>query len=254
MAHHDDEQQGQVLSRREVLASLGALGAAAFLPHGAMPVRQVGRRILLPGGVPLPGCIVRPAQTEGPYFVDENLNRTDIRNDPVDGKLSEGPILRLQFRVSTLDGAACAPLTGAVVDVWQCDALGVYSDVKDFQGRFDTTGKKFLRGHQVTGTDGVASFVTVYPGHYSGRTVHIHFKIRTDPASSRGMEFTSQLYFDDAFSDGVFKHPAYAGNRQRRTRNGDDGIYRQGGQELMLDVQEDGMGYRTSFDLALKPG
>ena len=152
---HDDVQLGRVLSRREILASLGAAGAAMLLPEG-LAAAGVSRRLVLPSGSTLPACVVRPAQTEGPYFVDTKLERSDIRSDPTDGAIRDGAPLLLTFQVSRLDGAACAPLAGALVDVWQCDALGVYSGVKDMNGFFDTTGKQFLRGHQITGLDGRA--------------------------------------------------------------------------------------------------
>jgi protocatechuate 3,4-dioxygenase beta subunit len=230
-----------------VLASLGAAGAAIVLPF---PSR--GGRLVLPGGVMLPACVVRPAQTEGPYFVDEKLNRSDIRSDPSNGKISEGSLFDLAIRVSSVSGAACTPLAGAVVDVWQCDAHGIYSDVRDTEGLFNTVGQKFLRGHQVTNKEGEARFRTVYPGWYPGRTVHIHFKIRTDPSGSRGKEFTSQLYFDDAFSDQVFATAPYAGRNAPRTKNERDGIFRnQGGSQLILDVTRAGEGYASTFDIGL---
>jgi protocatechuate 3,4-dioxygenase beta subunit len=75
--------------------------------------------------------MVKPQQTEGPYFVDEKLNRSDIRSDPTDGSVKQGVPLRLVFHVSQVDGSSCKPLTGATVDVWHCNALGVYSDVTD---------------------------------------------------------------------------------------------------------------------------
>lgn len=249
---HDDEDVGYVLSRRELLASLASSGAAMVVPPGWL--RGAAGRLVTPGGMVVPACVVRPAQTEGPYFVDGALNRSDIRSDPGDGTLSEGAPLRLAFRVSRLDGGRCAPLPGALVDVWQCDALGVYSGVRDFNGLFDTTGKTFLRGHQATGPDGVASFRTIYPGWYEGRTVHIHFKIRTDPASSRGAEFTSQLYFDDALSDRVFTRSPYVARAGRRTRNEADSIFRRGGGQLLLDVATRGEEYAATFDLGMQLG
>ena len=243
----DDKTVGRILSRREVLASLGAAGAAIVLPF---PSR--GGRLVLPGGVALPACVVRPAQTEGPYFVDERLNRADIRIDPSNGKTSEGSLFDLTLRVSSVSGSTCAPLAGAVVDVWQCDAHGVYSDVRDTDGRFNTIGQKFLRGHQVTGKDGKARFKTVYPGWYPGRTVHIHFKIRTNPSGGRGKEFTSQLYFDDAFSDQVFATAPYSGGTTPRTKNEADGIFRrEGGTQLIMDVTRSGDGYASTFDIGL---
>jgi protocatechuate 3,4-dioxygenase beta subunit len=249
---HDDKPVGRVLSRREVLASLGVTGAALLIPEGLVRGWAPGPQSA--HGLILPGCVVRPAQTEGPYFVDAKLNRADIRSDPTGGVISEGAPLRLTFRVSRLDGAACAPLAGALVDVWQCDALGVYSGVQDINGLFDTTGKQFLRGHQVTGPDGLAEFRTIYPGWYQGRTVHIHFKIRTDPASRRGTEFTSQLYFDDAQSDRVFAGPPYASKTGGRTRNEADGIFQRGGRQLLVDVESESEGYAATFDVGLHLG
>lgn len=243
---HDDVQIGHVLSRREVLALLGAAG-----------VSVLGGRFAFPGprrafGSVLPSCVVRPAQTEGPYFVDEMLNRSDIRSDPTDGSTREGARLDLAFRVSRVGGADCRPLEGALVDVWQCDALGVYSDVRDINGRFDTTGQKFLRGHQVTDASGTARFLTIYPGWYEGRTVHIHFKIRTEPESGRAYEFTSQLYFDDAVTDEVMRNEPYASKGRRQVRNRQDGIFRRGGEQLTLAVVPGEEGYSATFEIGLQ--
>lgn len=243
---HDDAQVGHVLSRREALALLGAAGASVL---GGAPALAA-----FPGRpFRLPSCIARPRQTEGPYFVDEGLERADIRSDPADGSVSEGAPLRLAFHVSRIDESACRPLPGALVDLWQCDALGVYSDVRDINGLFDTRGKKFLRGHQVTDADGIARFTTIYPGWYQGRTVHIHFKIRTDPGADRGREFTSQLYFDDALTDRVMAREPYASKGdERAVRNRGDGLFRNGGDQLLLDVAEEGDGYAATFDIGLQ--
>ena len=200
----------------------------------------------------LPSCIVRPQQTEGPYFVDQKLNRSDIRSDPSDGSVKEGVPLSLSFRVSKLEGSSCSPLAGATVDVWHCDALGVYSDVNDMSGMFNTSGKKFLRGYQVTDATGTAQFATIYPGWYTGRTVHIHFKIRTSTGATAGYEFTSQLYFDDAITDQVHAQAPYAAKGQRSIRNDGDGIYRNGGDQLTLKLAKDTQGYGATFDIGLQ--
>jgi hypothetical protein len=63
-------------------------------------------------------CVVRPALTEGPYFVDEKLNRSDIRSDPSTGIAKDGALLVLTFNVSRVASNACAALSGAIVDVW----------------------------------------------------------------------------------------------------------------------------------------
>jgi len=242
------------LSRRKLLG-LAAASAATSL------VGDLGRRVAMaaPAGPSAqlssdtaPACVVRPRQTAGPYFVDEVLERSDIRSDPLDGSLKPGTPLRLEFRVSRLDDGSCAPVRGAVVDVWQCDAMGVYSGVRDFNGFFDTRGKRFLRGYQLTDAGGTAQFITVYPGWYPGRTVHIHFKIRTDPEGRRGLEFTSQLYFHDAITDQVHAQAPYASKGPRTTRNGQDGIFRHGGSQLILPITRDGQGYAGTFDIGLQ--
>ena len=85
--------------------------------------------------------------TEGPYFVDEKLDRSDIRSDPSDNSVKAGVPLALTVRVMKVGGSSCTPLAGATVDVWHCDALGVYSDASD--PTFGSTkGKKFLRGNK----------------------------------------------------------------------------------------------------------
>jgi len=259
---------GRVVARREVLGLFAtAAGVAAVAAHVPDPLSRMSarRRALASGAATalgpasaarttaVPSCVVRPEQTEGPYFVDEKLNRSDVRSDPTDGSIKQGVQLALTFAVSRLDGSACVPFAGVVVDVWHCDAAGIYSDVQD--PRFDTTGKKFLRGHQVIDASGTATFVTIYPGSYQGRTVHIHFKIRSHPDADQGLEFTSQLYFDDGLTDVVHARQPYATHGQRTLRNDGDGIYRNGGDRLLLTLADDGSGgYVTTFDIGIQVG
>jgi protocatechuate 3,4-dioxygenase beta subunit len=251
----DDIQVGRILTRREVLALLGGSGVAllaACAPTGSAPAptRAAESPISSPGATTaaMPACVVRPALTEGPYFVDEKLDRSDIRSDPSDGSVSPGAALALTFRVSRVSGSACTPLAGALVDVWHCDALGVYSDVRD--PGFSTLGKKFLRGYQATDPTGSAQFATIYPGWYQGRAVHIHFKIRTT-SGGQSYEFTSQLFFDDALTDQVHAQPPYSDKGQRTIRNGSDGIYRGGGDRLLLQVTRTGDTYAATFDIGV---
>jgi protocatechuate 3,4-dioxygenase beta subunit len=240
---YDDSPIGRVLSRREALAALGIsslslLGGRRLLGQ-YLPVRRQSP----------PDCIVRPEQTEGPYFVDEKLNRSDIRTDPSTGAQKDGTLLTLTLAVSSVRDRACAPLAGAHVDVWHCDAMGVYSDVRD--PGFNTLGQRFLRGYQITDSRGDVRFQTIYPGWYSGRTVHIHFKIRTDPGAERGLVFTSQLYFDDALTSRVHLRMPYAAKGGRRDRNADDEIFARGGDRLLLAPTAAGDGYAARFAVGL---
>ncbi len=238
----DDPPLGCLLSRREVLRLLGATGTL-WLAGDLNPFRAVADS----GS---PSCVVRPEQTEGPYFVDERLHRSDIRSDPTDGLVRPGTPLALTVLVSRLGAGDCQPLPGAQVDIWHCDALGIYSDVRDPD--FNTVGRKFFRGYQITDTRGEARFVTIYPGWYEGRTVHIHFKIRSAPAARRSFEFTSQMYFDDGLTDRVYADPPYAARGPRTGRNQHDRIFRRGGDQLMLVPTATADGYAATFAVALQ--
>jgi len=286
--HNDDRQVGRILSRREVLALVGAAGAAVLAGCGpasdaaqptsaatpvqsatAAPVAQaapsataapvaeastaapsataapVAEASTAPSAT-LPACVVSPELAEGPYFVDAGLNRADIRSDPTSGELRPGVPLALTLRVAQVSASACAPLAGALVDIWQCDALGVYSDVGE------ASGQLFLRGQQVTDASGAASFITIYPGWYPGRTVHIHFKVRAAAGASQTYEFASQLFFDEALSDTVFALAPYVGRGQSTTRNAADNTYAASGGQLLLALAPAAEGYSANFDIGLE--
>jgi protocatechuate 3,4-dioxygenase beta subunit len=260
--HDDDKPVGRILSRREMLALLGK-GSAALVIGGSLTriaLAQTGATAT-PGATAaaLPACVVRPELTEGPYFVDGQLNRSDIRIDPSDNSIKEGLPLKLVYRVSDVTGGVCAPLAGAQVDVWHCDADGQYSGVQD-QG-FDTSGEMWLRGYQITDADGIATFITIVPGWYSGRAVHIHFKIRTEPESASGFEFTSQFFFDPELIEQIYAEAPYAAKGSPDTPNETDNIY-QGSDGLMtlelIPMSADELadldfeaGYTATFDIGL---
>ena len=233
---NDDEQVGTVLSRRRALTLLGSAGALLGA-GGLLTSRSEAAR-----STALPSCVVRPALTEGPFFVDEKLNRRDIRSDPASGQVQAGVPLSLTFLVSQVGAGGCKALPGVTVDIWHTNALGHYSDI----GGEGTKGQQFLRGYQMTGAQGVATFQTVYPGWYNGRTVHIHFKLRRGNST-----FTSQLFFEDALSDKVYQAAPYNTRGARTTRNAADNIYGNGGHQLMLDARPSGQGYAATFDIGM---
>jgi protocatechuate 3,4-dioxygenase beta subunit len=175
-------------------------------------------------------CTLTAEQTEGPYYFDADRIRTDITED------RDGVPLRLAVRVR--DAASCDALRDAVVDIWHCDAGGVYSG-------FDAgEGERFLRGAQVTNRDGIVEFRTIYPGWYQGRTTHIHAKVHLD----RQTVLTTQMYFDDAVSDRVYADAPYSDRGTRDVTNESDGIF---DERLLLRLARDGDGYlgAISFDV-----
>lgn len=224
------------ISRREALLMLGATLLAG--PASAQT------------STTMPACVVTPEQTEGPYFSDVMLNRADIRSDPADGTVKNGIPLALAFRVHAVEGSRCTPLPGAIVDVWHCDADGIYSDAMD--AGFDTRGKKFLRGYQVSDAGGAARFTTIYPGSYPGRAVHVHFKVRTKTRSGRDAEFTSQLYFPNSINARVLASAPYARPARQVPANESDGLFRRNGRLLVAEIAEaPGGGFNARFDIGL---
>ena len=246
------KEANSVFNRREMLALLG--GAAGFMGVGQLVGCASGADVFSRAYSQqnIAGCIVSPEQTEGPFFVDEKLNRSDLRVDPSNNSVSPGVPLKLTLFVSQIKNNTCTPLTGALVDVWHCDAIGSYSDVREnASSAGDTRGRKFLRGYQVSDQQGKVEFQTVYPGWYQGRTVHVHYKIRTDPKAQVLQELTSQLYFDEATTDAVHAQAPYAARGRRDTLNSNDGIFRRGGKDLMLALRREADGYSGIYKIGL---
>jgi protocatechuate 3,4-dioxygenase beta subunit len=246
MSDQDDHQVGRIFGRREVVRLLGIGSMAAVWPVRTLRAVGAGNGGLVDPTTP--SCVVRPEQTEGPYFVDRQIHRSDIRSEASTGLVKPGQLLTLALTVSDVTGGQCRPLPGATVDVWHCDAQGVYSGVSD--PRFDTVGQTFLRGVQTTDAGGVVRFTTIYPGWYSGRTVHIHFKIRT-PSPNGAWEFTSQWYFDEALNDEVLAGETYGRRGHRDTTNATDGIFRNGGDELLLSPKREAGTLLATFGIGL---
>jgi protocatechuate 3,4-dioxygenase beta subunit len=162
-------------------------------------------------------CTLTPELTEGPFYFDVDSIRSDIRED------RQGVTLRLAIRVR--DAETCEPIRNAVVDIWQSDAEGHYSGIDD--------NETFLRGAQVTNSSGIVEFLTIYPGWYQGRTVHIHAKVHLDKQTV----LTTQLFFDEATQRAVYDSGSYAVGD---TNNESDSIFNEA---LVLATRREGDGY-----------
>ncbi len=198
-----------------------------------------------------------PQQTEGPYFIDEKLNRSDIRSDPSDGSVQDGIPLHLAIHVYDINHGSCIPLSGVHVDIWHANSQGLYSDIY----AINTVGKKYLRGYQITDSNGLVQFDTIYPGWYEGRAIHIHIKVRTFDGSQKTFEWTSQFYFDDSITDKVESQLPYSNHGLRNVKNNQDGIYNgpstdgliytNTGTHLMLNLTKNQQGYLGTFNVVV---
>lgn len=181
-------------------------------------------------------CTMTAEETQGPYWFDVDTIRSDVRED------RPGALVTLALRVYD---AECTPIPNAVVEIWHCDAGGIYSgfeaastgggggrpgsgagatsdgsySVGDSEATPGDDGT-YLRGAQVADSSGIVQFRTIWPGWYISRTVHIHLKVHINKTSV----LTSQLWFDDALTTAVFETAPYSAHPGRDTFNEDDSI------------------------------
>ncbi|KAI4596070.1 hypothetical protein KJ359_006362 [Pestalotiopsis sp. 9143b] len=166
-------------------------------------------------------CALVEETTIGPYFVAGELIRTDV----TEGQAGVPLHLDIQF----VDVADCSAVPELVVDIWHCNATGVYSGVSsEGQGGLNST---FARGAQITDADGVTEFDTVFPGHYTGRVTHVHIlgtkdaKVLSNETYEGGVAtHIGQLFFDPALVSSVEALAPYTSNSQSFTDVLDDGI------------------------------
>ncbi|KAF8179205.1 Intradiol ring-cleavage dioxygenase [Pholiota molesta] len=179
---------------------------------------------VFPGGV---ACVLQPEVTVGPYWVRGELVRSEIAEGQA------GVPLYMEYQI--IDTTSCEPLSGAYVDVWHANATGVYSGViaRRNGNSHDAANARRThnRGIQKTDPDGVVSFQTIFPGHYTGRTHHVHLITTTGASETSGGVLTGghvshvgQVFFDQALTDAVEDTAPYTTNTQRRTLNREDDI------------------------------
>jgi protocatechuate 3,4-dioxygenase beta subunit len=173
-----------ILGRRRALTAVSAWAATLVLPRAwAQPAT----------------CAATQDSGDGPFYFDPSLVRSDVTS----GRMGAP----LMIAVQVTRARDCAPLPGARFDLWQADALGLYSGYRDQPAvggipTEPTVGATFLRGTQFADADGWVRFTTVYPSWYGGRTPHIHFKVFLG-AKQR---VASQVFFDDDVNAEVFEH------------------------------------------------
>ena len=176
-------------------------------------------------------CMMAPLVSEGPLYVAGESVRRNLTDH------ERGIPLSLDIQV--VDAKTCAPIPSAAVDIWSCNTTGIYSGVWTYYTRpgldsgydrsvINTTA---LRGIQFTNAEGAANFDTFFPGHYTGRAVHVHVMVHLSAKTQSNGTITggkiahiSQLYFDQALIDTVEKVKPYTENMQNLTVNANDGL------------------------------
>jgi protocatechuate 3,4-dioxygenase beta subunit len=219
-------------ARRRLLAGATAFGAATLGATLAVRSDAAPARVLLP---------LTAQTTEGPFYFDPQLVRADITEG------LPGVPLEVRFAVTDRAGAPCA---GVRLDIWHCDAAGLYSG---YAGQGDgrgvsTKGKTFLRGSLVSSKEGVAAFRSIYPGWYEGRATHIHFKV----LSGQRTVLTSQFFLPDALSEYLYTQlPAYQRAQVRVTLNSNDGIALQAGDTVVGAVRQGADRYVATLNVVV---
>ena len=204
----------RLITRRQALGAAGSAGAAYLVARTGLPAA-----LKLLGTTPTAAAasaVVTPSMTEGPYWIDEVLRRSDIRANTASATSGAGAVQKgvpLTLKIKVLDASSGAAVNGAHVDIWHANADGLYSDEASQQTgpgstNGNTKGQNFLRGYQITGqdagagtspVDGQVSFQTIWPGWYPGRAIHIHVRVRTyDSSGAAATNYTTQIFFSDA--------------------------------------------------------
>jgi protocatechuate 3,4-dioxygenase beta subunit len=241
------------LTRRRLIEILGGAGVAALSGCGGSSSSASSTSGSTSGTTSgtTASCVLTPELTVGPYFVDEKLNRSDLTTHTTDTNVLNATPLTLTMTIMEYASSGCSALVGAQVDIWHADAAGIYSD----ESVENTTGQTFLRGYQITDSNGAVTFKTVVPGWYSGRTIHIHVMIRTLSSSGSVLtEFTTQLFFDQTLLNALTTTVSpYSSRGVPDTTNAQDSIYSSATQLTVTNATSGG-GYSASITLGVQTG
>ena len=229
------------ISRREAFGILGMAGAAlSSACAGDTQASPTPLTTTAPtGGATAGACAVSPQETVGPYPSLIDLVRSDIR----EGRSGIPLVLRLSV-VNVNNN--CSPLSDAVVDIWQCDAEGHYSQYN--QPGFNGTSQTFLRGIQATDASGQATFTTIYPGWYAGRATHIHVEVSLNGRSVK----VTQIAFPENVTAQVYATSTYVAHGQNPTSNGRDMVFADSVSSEMASISGDpASGYVATFTVGI---
>jgi len=210
-----------ILTRREALGALGAAVGGLLGACGGSPTSATSTSTTTTTTTTGSSCAVTASETAGPYpdIMGMLNNPAFNRRDITEGKA--GTPLTLALTIVNAS-ASCAPVSGAAVEIWQCDAAGNYSEYS--QPGFNGVGQTFLRGVQTTDPAGQVTFTTIYPGWYSGRATHIHVEIYMGGRSVK----VTQVAFPENISSSVYGSGVYAAKGQNTTSNAGDNVFSDG--------------------------
>lgn len=176
-------------------------------------------------------CVLSPEVTEGPYYVNGEFVRENVIEN------QEGVELILDAQI--IDMATCDPVADVMLEIWHCNSTGVYSGIVASGNGVGATdpaniNSTFLRGLQSSDDLGVAQFTTLFPGHYTGRTTHIHILAHFNGTtfdngtySGGYVSHVGQLFFDQDLISAVETNAPYSSNKQDLTTNEEDMIFSQ---------------------------